>query len=78
MARKPYIHKQPDGWYKKNSFYIWYMLREATSLTTVITALNLFYGIACLAGSQDGLDCLAEKPNHVPFEPSGHRWRAAQ
>ena len=50
MARKPYIHKQPDGWYKKNSFYIWYMLREATSLTTAITALNLFYGIACLAG----------------------------
>ena len=53
MARKPYIHKQPDGWYKKNSFYNWYMLREATSLTTVITALNLFYGIACLAGSQE-------------------------
>ena len=55
MARKPYIHKQPDGWYKKNSFYIWYMLREATSLTTVITALNLFYGIACsLAARKPG------------------------
>ena len=53
MARKPYIHKQPDGWYKQSSFYIWYMLREATAITTAITALNLFYGIACLAGSQE-------------------------
>ena len=68
MARKPYIHKQPDGWYKKNSFYIWYMLREATSLTTVITALNLFYGIACLAGSQEAwMGWIAWQKNPIMF-----------
>ena len=68
MARKPYIHKQPDGWYKKNSFYIWYMLREATSLTTAITALNLFYGIACLAGSQEAwMGWIAWQKNPIMF-----------
>jgi len=50
---KPYIHKQPDGWYKKNSFYIWYMLREATSLTTVITALG--QPIAAYVFTLDGI-----------------------
>ena len=78
MARKPYIHQQPDGWYKKSSFYIWYMWREATAITTAITALNLFYGIACLAGSLDGLDRLAEKPHHVPAQPRRYRRRIAQ
>ena len=53
MARKPYIHQQPDGWYKQSSFYIWYMWREATAITTAIIALNLFCGIACLAGSPE-------------------------
>jgi len=68
MARKPYIHQQPDGWYKKSSFYIWYMWREATAITTAITALNLFYGIACLAGSQEAwLGWIAWQKNPIMF-----------
>ena len=68
MARKPYIHQQPDGWYKKSSFYIWYMCREATAITTAITALNLFYGIACLAGSQEAwLGWIAWQKNPIMF-----------
>lgn len=51
MARKPYQHTQPDNWYMSSRFYQWYMLRELTSITTAIAALNLFWGLAALAGS---------------------------
>ncbi|MDO4643576.1 MAG: fumarate reductase subunit C [Cardiobacteriaceae bacterium] len=53
MARKPYIHQQPDKWYMENRFYQWYMLRELTSITTALVALNIFYGIASLSNSPD-------------------------
>lgn len=51
MARKPYIHQQPANWYKQNTFYKLYMLRELTAVTTTLAALNLFWGIAALSGS---------------------------
>lgn len=53
MARKPYTHTQPDNWYLANHFYKCYMLRELTSVTTALIALNLFYGIAALAGTPE-------------------------
>lgn len=53
MARKPYQHKQPDNWYMASRFYQWYMLRELTSITTAIAALNLFCGLVVLASSLD-------------------------
>lgn len=53
MARKPYQHKQPDNWYMASRFYQWYMLRELTSITTAIAALNLFCGLVALASSLD-------------------------
>lgn len=51
--RKPYHHRQPDNWYTQNTFFKLYMLRELTSVTTALAALNLFWGIAALAGSFD-------------------------
>lgn len=51
MSRKPYIHQQPDNWYTQSTFYKLYMLRELTAVPTALAALNLFWGIAALAGS---------------------------
>lgn len=51
MARKPYQHTQADNWYMSSRFYQWYMLRELTSITTAIAALNLFWGLAALANN---------------------------
>lgn len=51
MSRKPYIQQQPDNWYTQSTFYKLYMLRELTAVPTALAALNLFWGIAALAGS---------------------------
>lgn len=51
MARKPYQHKQAKNWYMATRFYQWYMLRELTSITTALAALNLFWGLVALANS---------------------------
>lgn len=49
MSRKPYTHQQAANWYLQNRYFKFYMLREFTALTTVLAALNLFYGVAALA-----------------------------
>lgn len=51
MARKPYQQQQAKNWYMASRFYQCYMLRELTSITTALAALNLFWGLATLAGS---------------------------
>lgn len=51
MARKPYQHQQAKNWYMSSRFYQWYMLRELTSITTALAALNLFWGLAALASN---------------------------
>lgn len=52
MPRKPYIAVQPDNWYRKNTYYFFYMLRELTSVPVALAALNFFWGIAALASSE--------------------------
>ncbi|MCQ9325436.1 MULTISPECIES: hypothetical protein [Neisseria] len=53
MSRKPYTAKQPANWYMQNRFFKLYMLRELTSVPVAFAALNLFCGLASLAGSFD-------------------------
>lgn len=53
MNRKPYTAKQPANWYLHNRFFKLYMLRELTSVPVALAALNLFCGLAALAGSFD-------------------------
>lgn len=53
MARKPFVKKQAKDWYKENPFYIVYLLRELTSIPVALAALNLFWGLATLAGSPE-------------------------
>jgi len=47
-ARKPYIRSM-DAWWLRDSFFVRYMLREATALFVVAYALVLLAGVVCLA-----------------------------
>lgn len=53
MSRKPYTAGQPANWYMHNRFFKLYMLRELTSVPVALAALNLFCGLAALAGSPE-------------------------
>lgn len=64
MARKPYHAKQANDWYLKNTFFKFYMLRELTSVPVAIAALNLFWGIAALAGSLQAWQSWIEFQRH--------------
>lgn len=50
-GRKQYIKKQPANWYRQNTFFTLYMLRELTAVSVALEALNIFWGLASLAGS---------------------------
>lgn len=47
--RKPYVQRQSAGWWLKNRFYLFYMLREATSIPIYLYALVLMWGIYSLS-----------------------------
>jgi fumarate reductase subunit C len=43
-------YKRPmTGWWRRNPFYLWYMLREASCVVITIYALILLVGLARLA-----------------------------
>lgn len=52
-GRKPYQARQSPRWYLGNRFFKRYMLRELTSVPVALAALNLFWGLAALAGSAE-------------------------
>lgn len=47
--RKPYIREMDAGWWKKNPFYRFYMLRESTSIFQVLVSLEFIYFLAAPA-----------------------------
>lgn len=47
--RRPYVQKQPRNWWLKNSYYRFYMLREATSVPIFVYALVLIWGLFSLS-----------------------------
>ena len=46
-ARRPYVRPM-QGWWRRNPFYRFYMLREATSVFLALYALLLLYGLYAL------------------------------
>ncbi|WP_312214434.1 fumarate reductase subunit FrdC [Pseudescherichia sp.] len=46
--RKPWVQPMPSGWWKSQSFYRFYMLREGTSVPTVWFSIVLIYGLFAL------------------------------
>lgn len=56
MPRKPYLVRQSKHWYRENPYYMVYMLREWTSVPVALAALDLFWGLAALAGPPQAWD----------------------
>jgi fumarate reductase subunit C len=47
-ARRPYVRSM-DGWWRRNPFFIVYMIREGTALLVVAYAVVLLFGVVRLA-----------------------------
>ncbi len=43
--RKPYKNKQNADWWLHNKFYVWYMIREATSVFAFLYSVLLLLGL---------------------------------
>ena len=50
--RKPY-RRSMDGWWRRNPYFVRYMLREGTSVFLFIYALILLFGLAALGDGED-------------------------
>lgn len=46
--RRPY-RRPMDGWWRKNPYFVEYMIHEATALFVALYALILLAGVVCLA-----------------------------
>ena len=47
-GRRPYMRSM-NGWWRRDRFFVRYMIREATALIVAAYALVLLAGVACLA-----------------------------
>lgn len=54
-GRRPY-RRSMQGWWRRNTFYIEYMLHEATAVFVAAYALVLLVGLVCLAQGQAAWD----------------------
>ncbi|HZW14572.1 MAG TPA: fumarate reductase subunit C [Noviherbaspirillum sp.] len=50
-ARRPYVRPM-TGWWRKNPYFVCYMLREGTALVVAAYAMVLLTGLLCLATSE--------------------------
>lgn len=50
-ARRPYVRPMP-GWWRKNPYFVRYMLREGTALVVAAYALLLLVGLLSLASGE--------------------------
>lgn len=50
-ARRPYVRPM-GGWWRKNPYFVRYMLREGTALVVAAYAVLLLAGLLCLAGGE--------------------------
>jgi fumarate reductase subunit C len=54
-AIKTYV-RPISGWWRRNPFYLWYMLREASCVFVAGYALVLLYGVYRLSQGRDAFD----------------------
>ena len=50
-SRRPYLRPM-DGWWRRDPFFLRYMIREATALIVALYALVLLAGTLCLASGE--------------------------
>ncbi|HEY0941677.1 MAG TPA: hypothetical protein VGE08_16360 [Steroidobacter sp.] len=55
-ARRPYVRPMA-GWWRKNPFFVRYMMREATAVIVAAYAFVLLAGVLALAGGEAAYDC---------------------
>lgn len=68
-ARRPYVRPMA-GWWRRNPFYLFYMLREATSVFVTLYALQLLYGLYMLtvgAAAFDAWQATLRNPLYLAF-----------
>lgn len=59
--RKPYVRPM-DGWWKKNPYYVEYMVHEGTALAVAAYALTLLVGLVRLGQGEMAWERLARRP----------------
>ena len=62
-ARRPYIRPMA-GWWRRNPFYIFYMLRESTAVFVALYAFQLLYGLYTLTVSEAAFDAWQSSLQH--------------
>ena len=55
-ARRPYVRPMA-GWWRKNPFFVEYMVHEATAIFVAIYALLLLVSVTCLANEIGRASC---------------------
>ena len=48
VARRPYVRPM-QGWWRRDPFFVRYMVREATAVAVLVYAIVLTVGVVCLA-----------------------------
>lgn len=51
-SRRPYMRSM-NGWWRRDPFFVRYMIREATALIVALYALVLLAGVLCLSQGED-------------------------
>jgi succinate dehydrogenase subunit C len=54
-ARRPYVRPM-DGWWRRNPFFVRYMVRETSAVFLALYALVLLWGLASLANGAAAYD----------------------
>lgn len=53
----PHTYVRPmQGWWRRNPFYRWYILRELTCVAVIVYALELLVGLLRLSQGRDAFD----------------------
>lgn len=68
-ARRPYMRPM-GGWWRRNPYFVRYMLREGTALVVAAYAVLLLAGLLCLAGGEsayNGWLALLRHPLSIPL-----------
>lgn len=55
-GRRPYVRPMA-GWWRKNPYFVRYMLREGTALVVAAYAMLLLAGLLSLAGGEAAYNC---------------------
>ncbi len=62
-ARRPYVRSM-DGWWRKNPFFVKYMMREVTAFVVAAYAIMLLVGLLSLARGEAAYNTWLEVQTH--------------